>query len=98
MALREASWQGRAEGMDIDRSHELRDSRNFKVGGLRKKVQRGELPPLLSDASNNAVSIFFFLILSFSFIFVSKTLFILCNVVIYSVFFVCLFVCFEIIN
>ena len=89
MALREASWQGRAEGMDIDRSHELRDSRNFKVGGLRKKVQRGELPPLLSDASNNAVSIFF-LILSFSFIFVSKTLFILCNVVIYSVFFVCL--------
>lgn len=55
MALREASWQGRAEGMDIDRSHDLRDSRTFKVGGLRKKVQRGELPPLLSDVSNNAV-------------------------------------------
>lgn len=43
--------------MDIDRTLELRDSLNLKIGGLpRRKVQRGELPPLLSDMSNNAVS------------------------------------------
>jgi hypothetical protein len=53
MAMRETAWQGRAEGMDIDRSHDLRESLTLKI---RKKVQRGELPPLGSELSNNAVS------------------------------------------
>jgi hypothetical protein len=55
IAVRESKWQGRAEGLDIDRSHDLRESLNMKVGGvLKRKVQRGDLPPL-SDVSNNAV-------------------------------------------
>lgn len=56
--LREAAWQGRAEGMDHDRSHDLRDSMNLRItAGPRKKPQRGELLPPLSDVSNNAVSV-----------------------------------------
>lgn len=56
MASRESSWQGRAEGLDISRSHDidsLRDS--IRVAARTKKnAQRGDLPPI-SDVSNNAV-------------------------------------------
>jgi hypothetical protein len=52
MALREAEWQGRAEGYDISKSlgdaEALRDSIKIQ----KKKAQRGDLPPL-SDVSNN---------------------------------------------
>jgi len=55
LALRESAWHGRAEGMDIDRSQDidtLRESLRARKGA--KNPQRGELPPLLSDVSNNA--------------------------------------------
>lgn len=54
MTIREAAWQGRAEGMDHSRSYDmdnLRDSIRVKT---KKNAQRGELPPI-SDLSNNAV-------------------------------------------
>lgn len=71
LALREASWHGRSEGFDIDKS--VYDSNNITAGGSnnnidalkeslqlrqrKKNAQRGELPPLISDVSNNVVSI-----------------------------------------
>ena len=50
--MKESMWHGRAEGMDHDRGIDidtLRDS--IRVG--KKKLQRGDLPPL---SDNNAVS------------------------------------------
>lgn len=59
MATREAAWQGRAEGMDHSRSHDidsLRDS--IRVASkVKKNAQRGDLPPI-SDVSNNAVRLY----------------------------------------
>lgn len=49
-AIKEANWQGRSEGMDHDRSFDLRNSTTLKIGAAPRK-----LPPL-SDNSNNAVS------------------------------------------
>jgi len=58
MALKESAWHGRAEGMDHDRTHDIESLRDsIRLGG-KKKAQRGDLPPLLSD--NNAVSGMFF--------------------------------------
>ena len=54
MQYKESGWQGRAEGMDHDRSHDIDVLRtSIRMVG-KKKAQRGELPPLLSDG--NAVS------------------------------------------
>lgn len=54
MALKESAWHGRAEGMDHDRTHDIESLRDsIRLAG-KKKAQRGDLPPLLSD--NNAVS------------------------------------------
>lgn len=55
IALKEAAWQGRAGGFDIERAAEmevLRDTLRMK----KKNPQRSVLPPLSTDNSNNAVS------------------------------------------
>jgi len=51
MQYKESGWQGRAEGMDHDRSHDIDVLRtSIRMVG-KKKAQRGELPPLLSDGN-----------------------------------------------
>lgn len=58
MAIRESAWQGRAEGFDKHTSSNtfknneidlLKESIKLK----KKNIQRGELPPLISDITNN---------------------------------------------
>lgn len=54
MSVREASWQGRAAGFDIDRSAEIEALRE-SIRVKKKNLQRGELPPIgsSSDLNNN---------------------------------------------
>lgn len=62
-ALREAAWNGRAEGMDVSKSLDFaagkQSLRLMKANASKSKknLQRGELPPLNEVSSNNAVRI-----------------------------------------
>jgi hypothetical protein len=65
IAFRESAWQGRSGGMDIDRNADadfLRESIRLR----KKKLQRGELPPI-SDNVVSGVSWFTFIIHCFTF-------------------------------
>eukprot|EP01038_Epipyxis_sp_PR26KG_P009467 gene9467-12754_t len=52
LSLREASWNGRSAGLDIDKTSDLDVNMRESIRIRKKNLQRGELPPL-SESSNN---------------------------------------------